>query len=112
VIGGGAAAMLLEEQNLEFRKTKDVDLVLLTNGSKELNSRISQSNPACYFGTIVVSKPGLRLSFQIVCISTRKYFNVDFYISIKPAIEPLNHVLDQGFLGLIFVSRYIDIRAK
>jgi len=42
VIGGGAAAILLEEQDLEFRKTKDVDLVLLTNGSIELNSRISQ----------------------------------------------------------------------
>jgi hypothetical protein len=42
VIGGGAAAILLEEQDLEFRRTKDVDLVLLTNGSNELNSRISQ----------------------------------------------------------------------
>jgi len=42
VIGGAAAAILLEEQALEFRKTKDVDLVLLTNDSDELNSRISQ----------------------------------------------------------------------
>lgn len=42
LIGGGAAAILMEEQNLEFRKTVDVDLVLLTNGSTELNARIGK----------------------------------------------------------------------
>lgn len=42
LIGGGAAAILMEEQNLEFRKTVDVDLVLLTNGSSELNARIGK----------------------------------------------------------------------
>jgi len=31
----------MEEQNLEFRATKDIDLVLLTNGSAALNARIS-----------------------------------------------------------------------
>ena len=40
VIGGGAAAILMDEQNLEFRKTVDVDLVLLTHGSPELNAKI------------------------------------------------------------------------
>lgn len=42
LIGGGAAAILMEEQRLEFRKTVDVDLVLLTNGSRALNARIGQ----------------------------------------------------------------------
>jgi len=42
VIGGGAAAILMDEQNLEFRPTKDVDLVLLTNDSPELNAKISE----------------------------------------------------------------------
>lgn len=41
VIGGGAAAILMDDEDLTFRATKDVDLVLLSNGSKELNARIS-----------------------------------------------------------------------
>lgn len=41
VIGGGAAAILMDDEKISFRATKDVDLVLLTNGSAELNSRIA-----------------------------------------------------------------------
>lgn len=41
IIGGSAASVLMEEQELEFRPTKDIDLVILTNTSGELNSRIS-----------------------------------------------------------------------
>lgn len=41
IIGGSAASVLMEEQELEFRPTKDIDLVILTNSSGELNSRIS-----------------------------------------------------------------------
>lgn len=41
LIGGGAASLLMDDQGLDFRATKDVDLVLLTNGSKELNDRIA-----------------------------------------------------------------------
>ncbi|MCM2278992.1 MAG: hypothetical protein NDJ89_13030 [Oligoflexia bacterium] len=41
VIGGGAASLLMDDHGLDFRATKDVDLVLLTNGSKELNTRIA-----------------------------------------------------------------------
>jgi hypothetical protein len=39
LIGGGAAAILMDEEGLEFRATKDVDMVVLTR-SKELNERI------------------------------------------------------------------------
>lgn len=39
IIGGGAASILLEDQQLEFRATKDVDLVVLIR-SDELNKRI------------------------------------------------------------------------
>ena len=42
VIGGGAAAILMEQEGLEFRATRDVDLVLLTNSSTELNGRITE----------------------------------------------------------------------
>lgn len=41
VIGGGAAAVLMETQGLEFRSTKDIDIVLLTNGSTALNAKIT-----------------------------------------------------------------------
>ncbi|MFV3408903.1 hypothetical protein ACNH6C_09875 [Bdellovibrio bacteriovorus] len=41
IIGGSAASVLMEEQELEFRPTKDIDLVILTNASGELNSRMS-----------------------------------------------------------------------
>ncbi|MFV8258262.1 hypothetical protein ACNQKP_10660 [Bdellovibrio bacteriovorus] len=41
IIGGSAASVLMEEQELEFRPTKDIDLVILTNTSGELNARIS-----------------------------------------------------------------------
>ena len=41
VIGGGAAAILMDQEGLEFRATRDVDLVLLTNASVALNARIS-----------------------------------------------------------------------
>lgn len=41
IIGGSAASVLMEEQELEFRPTKDIDLVILTNTSGELNTRIS-----------------------------------------------------------------------
>jgi len=39
IIGGGAASILMDDQQLEFRATKDVDLVVLTR-SNELNTRI------------------------------------------------------------------------
>lgn len=39
IIGGGAASILMDDEGLEFRATKDVDLVVLTR-SKELNERI------------------------------------------------------------------------
>jgi len=39
IIGGGAASILLDDEGLEFRITKDVDLVILTR-SKELNERM------------------------------------------------------------------------
>lgn len=41
VIGGGAAAILMDDEKLSFRATRDVDLVLLTNGSVNLNARIA-----------------------------------------------------------------------
>jgi hypothetical protein len=39
VIGGGAASILMDDKGLEFRATKDVDLVVLAR-SKELNQRV------------------------------------------------------------------------
>lgn len=39
IIGGGAAAILMDDEGLEFRATKDVDLVVLGR-SDELNTRI------------------------------------------------------------------------
>lgn len=39
IIGGGAASILMEDEGLEFRATKDVDLVVLSR-SDELNARI------------------------------------------------------------------------
>lgn len=39
IIGGGAASILLDDDGLEFRATKDVDLVVLSR-SDELNKRI------------------------------------------------------------------------
>lgn len=39
IIGGGAATILMEDEGLEFRATKDVDLVVLSR-SNELNARI------------------------------------------------------------------------
>ncbi len=42
IIGGGAASVTLEDANLEFRVTKDIDVVLFTNGSKALNAKISE----------------------------------------------------------------------
>jgi len=42
IIGGGAAAILMEENGLEFRATKDIDVVFLTHSSSSLNSKVSQ----------------------------------------------------------------------
>jgi len=42
IIGGGAASVLLEDEGLEFRSTKDIDVVLLTNSSKEFNQKITE----------------------------------------------------------------------
>lgn len=39
IIGGGAASILMDEEGLEFRATKDVDLVVLVR-SKDLNARV------------------------------------------------------------------------
>lgn len=39
IIGGGAASILMEDEGLEFRATKDVDLVVLSR-SEELKTRI------------------------------------------------------------------------
>jgi hypothetical protein len=39
IIGGGAASILMEDGGLEFRATKDVDLVVLSR-SEDLNARI------------------------------------------------------------------------
>ena len=39
IIGGGAASILMDDEGLEFRATKDVDLVVLAR-SKDLNARI------------------------------------------------------------------------
>lgn len=39
IIGGGAASILMEDGGLEFRATKDVDLVVLSR-TEELNTRI------------------------------------------------------------------------
>ena len=42
IIGGGAAAAYLEDEGLEFRATQDIDMVLFTNNSKELNAKITE----------------------------------------------------------------------
>jgi hypothetical protein len=42
VIGGGAAAILMAQEGLEFRATRDVDMVLLTHASASLNTRITE----------------------------------------------------------------------
>ncbi len=39
IIGGGAASILMDDEGLEFRATKDVDLVVIAR-SKDLNKRI------------------------------------------------------------------------
>ncbi len=39
IIGGGAASILMDDQGLEFRATKDVDLVVIAR-SKDLNTRV------------------------------------------------------------------------
>lgn len=41
IIGGGAAAAYLEDEGLDFRATQDIDMVLFTNNSNELNAKIS-----------------------------------------------------------------------
>lgn len=41
IIGGGAAAEYLGDEGLNFRTTEDVDMVLFTNESNELNAKIS-----------------------------------------------------------------------
>lgn len=42
IIGGGAASACLDDEKLEFRVTKDIDMVLFTNTSPELNKKISE----------------------------------------------------------------------
>ena len=42
IIGGSAAAILLEDEGLEFRATVDIDVVLLANSSKELNKKFAE----------------------------------------------------------------------
>lgn len=42
IIGGGAASAYLEDEGLEFRATKDIDMVLFTSNSTELNKKISE----------------------------------------------------------------------
>jgi hypothetical protein len=42
IIGGGAASAYLDDAGLEFRTTKDIDMVLFTNKSKGLNKKISE----------------------------------------------------------------------
>ena len=39
IIGGGAAALLMDDAGLQFRATKDIDLVVLSR-SAELNAKI------------------------------------------------------------------------
>lgn len=39
IIGGGAASILMDDEGLEFRATKDVDLVVIAR-SKDLNARV------------------------------------------------------------------------
>jgi predicted nucleotidyltransferase len=40
IIGGVAADITLQENDISFRVTKDVDIVILTNSSDKLNARI------------------------------------------------------------------------
>ncbi len=42
IIGGGAASVCLEDEKLEFRATKDIDMVLFTNDFPEFNKKISE----------------------------------------------------------------------
>ena len=42
IIGGSAASILLEDEGLGFRKTVDLDVVLLTNASSGFNAKISE----------------------------------------------------------------------
>lgn len=41
IIGGGAASVYLGDDSLDFRATKDIDVVLFTNNSIRLNDRIA-----------------------------------------------------------------------
>lgn len=50
LIGGGAASLLLEDGGLEFRATRDVDLVVLTR-TPELNARILSYVKAAKYGS-------------------------------------------------------------
>lgn len=42
IIGGSAASTLLEDQGLNFRKTVDLDIVLLINSSKDFNRKMAE----------------------------------------------------------------------
>lgn len=42
IVGGGAASVYLGDDSLDFRATKDIDVVLFTNNSIDLNCRIGE----------------------------------------------------------------------
>ena len=42
IIGGGAAAVCLEDEGIDFRTTKDIDIVLFINNSDALNKKLSE----------------------------------------------------------------------
>lgn len=42
IIGGGAASVCFDDEKLEFRATKDIDMVLFTNNAPDFNKKISE----------------------------------------------------------------------
>lgn len=42
IIGGVAASLYLKDEGIPFRSTKDIDIVLITNNSLSLNSKIAE----------------------------------------------------------------------
>lgn len=42
IIGGVAASILMEDEGMPFRSTKDIDLVLLINNSKDLVAKVGK----------------------------------------------------------------------
>ncbi len=117
IIGGVAASIIFEDNDLSFRATKDVDIVILTNNSTALNKKIAEyigtggfetkeasENEPCYYR---FSKPKDEEFPEIIEIFARNESRLE--LDEGQYVIPVNSYEAEKLSAILLDDEYFDL---